>query len=80
MAVNKIKIDPEKFAYKVISNYQVETRDKEKVAKEHLALYLQSYLLAEEFNHLEDDKFKLSKDPEFKKMMLSMNKNINGFY
>lgn len=80
MAVNKIKIDPEKFAYKVISNYQVETTDKEKIAKEHLALYLQSYLLAEEFNHLEDDKFKLSKDPEFKKMMLSMNKNINGFY
>ena len=80
MAVNKIKINSEKFAYKVINNYQVESTDKERIAKEHLALFLQSYLLAEEFNHLEDDKFKLSKDPEIKKMMLAMNKNINGFY
>lgn len=80
MVVNKIKINSEKFAYKVINNYQVESMDKERIAKEHLALFLQSYLLAEEFNHLEDDKFKLSKDPEFKKMMLAINKNINGFY
>ncbi|MDG4983901.1 hypothetical protein OGZ51_07070 [Lactococcus lactis] len=78
--MNKIKIDPEKFAYAVLNNFQADAIDKERIAKEHIGLYLQSYLLAEEFNHLEDDKFKLSNDPEYRKMMLAMNKNINDFY
>ncbi|MBA3926177.1 hypothetical protein [Listeria rustica] len=76
----KIKIDPEKFAYAVLQNHQVEGPDKERVAKESLSLYLQSYLLVNQFNQLEASQFKLNNDSDFKKMMLAINKNINGFY
>ncbi|AQY49983.1 hypothetical protein PWEIH_06221 [Listeria weihenstephanensis FSL R9-0317] len=76
----KIKIDPEKFAYAVLKSHRVEGDDKEKIAKECLSLYLQSYLLVNQFNQLEASQFKLNNDSDFKKMMLAINKNVNGFY
>ncbi|MBU8568537.1 hypothetical protein KM914_19355 [Virgibacillus pantothenticus] len=50
----EIKLDPEDFAKQVIHNYQSTSKEFETIAKEHLTLYLISYMLIERFNNLEE--------------------------
>ncbi|WP_026695146.1 hypothetical protein [Peribacillus kribbensis] len=54
----KMSIDPEKFAYTVISSHQLDSGHPQEMAKKQLTLYLTADLLAEEFNELESQSFK----------------------
>lgn len=57
MAKDKLKIDAEKFAYSVVSNYCPKETDDLKASKEVLKRYLTAYYMAERFNTLEDRQF-----------------------
>ncbi|MGE6574587.1 hypothetical protein ACQKFM_06690 [Paenibacillus xylanexedens] len=51
-----MKIDPEKFAYAVISGYSSDQDNAEAMAKDHLGLFLNAYIVVERFNELESQK------------------------
>lgn len=60
MAYEKIKIDPEKFAYHFIDSIRRENPSEgemETASKEALAAYLSAYYLAQRFNNLENKFF-----------------------
>lgn len=68
----KVKINPEKFAYKVISSQNVESNLPEEIAKKKLSLYLTAYWLAEKFNHLEAQSFKNMERKEYDDLMVKL--------
>ena len=67
-----MKIDPEKFAYTVISTNHVDSNSTEEIAKKQLALYLTSYLLAEKFNNLETQNFENIEGKDYEEFMLKL--------
>ncbi|SPC37978.1 hypothetical protein [Latilactobacillus fuchuensis] len=70
----KMKIDPEKFAYSVINNFQSTSDDNQRIAKDHLTLFLQSYYLITQFNELESNQFSYFKDTDMNKLFTSLSK------
>lgn len=72
---DKIKIDPEKFAYEAMKAYQINPQDStERTAKNQLYLYLEAYFLVEKFNKLEANNFKLFNKQEKLKIFQAINK------
>lgn len=68
----KMKINPEKFAYTVISSRNVESNSPEEIAKKQLTLYLTVYWLAEKFNQLETQSFKSMEKKEYEDLMMKL--------
>jgi hypothetical protein len=68
----KMKINPEKFAYTVISSRNVESNSPEEIAKKQLTLYLTAYWLAEKFNQLETQSFKSMEKKEYEDLMMKL--------
>ncbi|MFC6322978.1 hypothetical protein [Companilactobacillus baiquanensis] len=78
MAKDKMKMDPEKFAYAVVNSYCPDEKDDVKASKMILKRFLAAYYLADEFNGLEAEQFSMFKDVDFKRMSQAMeNININ---
>ncbi|MFB9770046.1 hypothetical protein [Lactiplantibacillus modestisalitolerans] len=57
MAKDKMKLNEEKFAYAVVSNFDPQEADDLKASKAVLKRYLTAYYMAERFNKLEDRQF-----------------------
>lgn len=57
----KMNIDPEKFAYSVLSTYEIDSEDDELVSKKMLSRYLSAYYLITKFNELEAKQIDISK-------------------
>lgn len=74
MKNEKLEIDPEKFAYAVINNFQSDATDKQRIAKDHLTLFLQAYYLTSQFNQLEANQFSYFKDDDKQKLFTSLSK------
>ena len=81
MRKDKIKINPEKFAFNFMNTIDFsKTNDMEKAAKERLVAYLSAYYLIEKFNEIEEkdfnklDIFKMS----YTEFLSIVNKNINS--
>ena len=57
----KMNIDPEKFAYSVLSTYEIDSEEDELVSKKMLSRYLSAYYLITKFNELEAKQIDISK-------------------
>lgn len=71
----KMNIDPEKFAYTVISNYDIVSEDDELVSKKMLSRYLTAYYLITKFNELEEKQIDISKMNDIKKILTMLGTN-----
>lgn len=71
----KMIIDPEKFAYTVISNYEIATEDDELASKKMLSRYLTAYYLITKFNELEEKQIDISKTNDIKKILTMLGTN-----
>ncbi len=65
----KMNIDPEKFAYSVLSTYEIDSEDDELVSKKMLSRYLSAYYLITKFNELEAKQIDISKKNEITKIL-----------
>lgn len=77
---DKIQVDPEKFAYKVLGNLPVadyENKDPESVSKEKLLQFLSAYFVATRFNNYELQRFDEMDDkhayPSYQKVVETIN-------
>ncbi|MDN4617787.1 hypothetical protein QCD85_06735 [Paenibacillus sp. PsM32] len=69
---SKMRIDPEKFAYTVISSYSSDKDNAEAVAKDHLGVFLNAYFLAEKFNTLEAQLAEKAESKDFKALLAKL--------
>lgn len=65
----KMTIDPEKFAYTVLSTYDIESEDDEQLSKKMLSRYLSAYYLITKFNELETKQIDISKKNDITKIL-----------
>ncbi|MDN6030131.1 MAG: hypothetical protein L0I48_04180 [Lactococcus plantarum] len=65
----KMNIDLEKFAYSVLSTYEIDSEDDELVSKKMLSRYLSAYYLITKFNELEAKQIDISKKNEITKIL-----------
>ncbi|MBM7654973.1 hypothetical protein [Neobacillus cucumis] len=68
----KMKINPEKFAYTVISSQNVESNLPEEIVKKQLTLYLSAYWLVEKFNQMEAQSFENMERREYEDLMVKL--------
>ncbi|WP_411342651.1 hypothetical protein ACE3MZ_13345 [Paenibacillus sp. WLX1005] len=66
---NKVNIHPATFAGQVITGYVSQQQHAEAIAKDHLALYLNAYFLAEKFNTMENQLAEKAENKDFKALM-----------
>lgn len=66
----KMNIDPEKFAYSVLSTYEIDSEDDELVSKKMLSRYLSAYYLITKFNELEAKQIDISKKMRSQKYLV----------
>ncbi|MCJ1977451.1 hypothetical protein [Pseudolactococcus paracarnosus] len=71
----KMIIDPEKFAYTAISNYDIASEDDELISKKMLSRYLTAYYLITKFNDLEEKQIDISKTNDIKKILTMLGTN-----
>lgn len=71
----KMIIDPEKFAYAVLSVYETDCEEDELVSKKMLSRYLSAYYLITEFNALESKQLEISKLNDIKKILAMLGTN-----
>ncbi|MEK4365349.1 hypothetical protein MKX68_23195 [Paenibacillus sp. FSL M8-0212] len=69
---SKMKIDPEKFAYAVISDYSSNQDNAEAIAKDHLGLFLNAYIVVEKFNELESQLVEKAELKDFKALLAKL--------
>ncbi|HEY4399168.1 MAG TPA: hypothetical protein VGM95_01440 [Lactobacillaceae bacterium] len=63
MANDKVKLNPEQFALSVLGgNARLEEEENKRYIKRQLTLYLEAYLLAQDFNDLEETQFELARE------------------
>ncbi|WP_125568374.1 hypothetical protein [Companilactobacillus insicii] len=66
----KIKIDPNEFALAIVgANTKSDNENNTQFAKKELVLYLEGYLLANDFNNLEETQFDLAKKNKVEEIM-----------
>lgn len=69
METKKIYIDPEKFAYHVITGFQPEENNDVAASKMMLTRYLTAYYLIEQFNQLEEAQFNTLNNIDYNKIL-----------
>ena len=69
---SKMKIDPQKFAYTVISSYSSDKENAEAIAKDHLSVFLNAYFVAEKFNILESQLAEKAESKDFKALLAKL--------
>lgn len=63
MANDKVKLNPEQFALSVLGgNARLVEEENKRYIKRQLTLYLEAYLLAQDFNDLEETQFELARE------------------
>lgn len=66
----RMKIDPNEFALAIIgANTKLENEDNTQFAKKELVLYLEGYILANDFNNLEETQFDIAKKNKIEEIM-----------
>ncbi len=67
--MNKLTIDPEKFALALLHKEKPAAQDNESFIKAQLLLYLEAAVAADNFNKLEDRQFNNMKENEIKQII-----------